>query len=224
MKRRPVRGRHVAIAERISSRQLLALGKDVLAHLSMRRERYGECETLLHDALALRMNWELFQDLPRTLDGLSELATRLESYEEAARIIGVAQRARADLGTVPRVPDQERLGELEHVLRAALGAEAFQAARDQGANLTVREAIAWLRRMRGERKRPARGWEEPHPHRTEGGRACRRGAHEPSDRRALVHLPGDREGPPLSHLRQARDLLPRRSSRPERPGAPPVTP
>ena len=153
----------VAIAERISSRQLLALGKDVLAHLSMRRERYGECETLLHDALALRMNWELFQDLPRTLDALSELATRLESYEEAARIIGVAQRARADLGTVPRVPDQERLGELEHVLRAALGAEAFQAARDQGASLTVREAIAWLRRMRGERNRPARGWKSLTP-------------------------------------------------------------
>ena len=40
---------------------------------------------------------------------------------------------------------------------------AFEAARDEGAGLALDDAIAWIRRARGERKRPARGWESLTP-------------------------------------------------------------
>lgn len=153
----------LAIGERISSRQLIALSKEVLALMCMERGEYGEAETLLHDALALRLQWELFQDLPRTLDSLAELAAGLDSRKEAARIIGAANRARTDMGTVPRVPDEQRRARLERALRAALGDAEFAAARDEGEGLALGEAVAWIRRARGERKRPARGWESLTP-------------------------------------------------------------
>ena len=153
----------LAIGERISSRQVIALSKEVLARLCMGRGEYGESETLLHEALLLRLEWELFQDLPRTLDALAELAASLDSPEEAARIIGVAHRARTDMRMMPRAADEQRVAELERGLRATLGNPAFQAARDEGASLTFQEAIAWIRRARGERKRPARGWESLTP-------------------------------------------------------------
>ena len=129
----------------------------------MERREYGEAETLLHDTLAQRLQWELFQDLPRTLDSLAELAAGLDSPEEAARIIGAANRARTDMGTVPRVPDEQRRAELERALRAALGDPEFAAARNKGESLALGEAVAWIRRARGERKRPACGWESLTP-------------------------------------------------------------
>ena len=153
----------LAISERISSRQMIALSKEVLALLSAESGEHSEAETLLHEALALRVEHELFLMLPRTFDALAEVAACLDSQEEAARILGVAQRTRADRGLVRWPPDGPRLAELERTLRSALGDQAFEDARDEGASLTLEDAVAWIRRARGERKRPARGWESLTP-------------------------------------------------------------
>jgi DNA-binding CsgD family transcriptional regulator len=109
------------------------------------------------------MEHELFLNLPRTFDSLAEVAAGLDSHEEAARILGIAQRTRADRGLVRWAPDDPRLAELERTLRSTLGDEAFEAALDAGASLTLEDAIAWIRRARGGRKRPARGWESLTP-------------------------------------------------------------
>jgi predicted ATPase/DNA-binding CsgD family transcriptional regulator len=153
----------LAISERISSRQIIAWSKEVLGLLSAERGEYSEAEAHLHDALALRVERELFINLPRTFDALGEVAAGLESHEEASRILGVAQRTRADRGLVRRAPDDARFAKLERALRATLGDAAFEAARDEGASLTLEDAVAWIRRARGERKRPARGWESLTP-------------------------------------------------------------
>ena len=42
--------------------------------------------------------------------------------------------------------------------RDSLGESNFQAAWDEGTALTIEEAIAYVRRGRGERKRPSKGW------------------------------------------------------------------
>jgi DNA-binding CsgD family transcriptional regulator len=153
----------LAISERISSRQIVAWSKETLALLFAGRGEYGEADSLLHDALALRIEYELLLNLPRTLDGLAEVAAGLESHEEAARILGVAQRTRADRGLVRWAPDDPRLEKLECALRSTLGDPAFEAAREAGASLTLEDAVAWIRRARGQRKRPARGWESLTP-------------------------------------------------------------
>jgi DNA-binding CsgD family transcriptional regulator len=87
----------------------------------------------------------------------------VESHEEAARIIGIAERARADRGLVRWASDDERSITLERSLRSALGDAGFDASRDEGAGLTLEDALEWIRCARGERKRPARGWESLTP-------------------------------------------------------------
>jgi DNA-binding CsgD family transcriptional regulator len=159
-----VRGREaLAIGERINSRQIIAWGKEVLGRLAAERANWNEAETLLHEALALRVEWELFLDLPRTFDALAEVAAGLDSHEQAARTLGVAERTRADRGLVRWAPDGPRMAELERALRSTLGDPAFDAALDEGAGLTLEDAVAWIRRARGERKRPTHGWESLTP-------------------------------------------------------------
>lgn len=43
------------------------------------------------------------------------------------------------------------------------GDPAFETARDEGASFTLEDAVAWIRRARGQRKRHARGWESITP-------------------------------------------------------------
>src|SRR5207248_7112459 len=94
---------------------------------------------------------------------LAEVAAGLASHEEATRILGVAERMRADRGLIRWAPDGPRLDQLERTLRSKLGDAAFEVARDEGANLTLEDAVAWIRRARGQRKRPTDGWESLTP-------------------------------------------------------------
>ena len=105
--------------------------------------------------------------LPQTLDALAEVAAGLESHEEATRLLGAAERARADLGLVRWPPDQPRLSALEDSLRVVLGDEAFAAGWAEGAGMSLEEAIAWARRARGSRKRPTGGWDSLTPTETQ---------------------------------------------------------
>jgi predicted ATPase/DNA-binding CsgD family transcriptional regulator len=151
------------ISERMSVPREAALCKEILGRLAAERGEWGEAEVLLHKALGLCIDRELLLYLPQTLDALAEVAAGLESHEEAARILGAAERARSDLGLARWAPDEPRFAELERTLRKTLGEEAFEAARDDGMALTLDEALTWIRRARGERKRPSRGWESLTP-------------------------------------------------------------
>jgi DNA-binding CsgD family transcriptional regulator len=44
-----------------------------------------------------------------------------------------------------------------------MGADEFEAAHAEGASMSLDEAIAWIRRARGSRKRPTGGWESLTP-------------------------------------------------------------
>jgi DNA-binding CsgD family transcriptional regulator len=48
-------------------------------------------------------------------------------------------------------------------VRDSLGEDDFQAAWDEGATLTIEEAIAYVGRGRGERRRPTKGWDSLTP-------------------------------------------------------------
>jgi predicted ATPase/class 3 adenylate cyclase/DNA-binding CsgD family transcriptional regulator len=153
----------LAIAERIGNSPTIAFAKEICGRLAAGRKQWTEAESLLHDALAVRVEYRILLNLPQTFDALAEVAARLESYEEAARVLGVAQRARADLGLERWRPDRPRFAQLEEDLRTALGEAAFEAALSSGAELSFDQAVAWIRRARGERKRPGRGWESLTP-------------------------------------------------------------
>ncbi|MGN6169081.1 MAG: LuxR C-terminal-related transcriptional regulator, partial [Solirubrobacteraceae bacterium] len=153
----------LAIAEGIGNAATVAFAKEICGRLASSREQWTEAETLVHDALALRVEYRILLNVPQTFDALAEVAAGLESYEEAARVLGAAQRARVDLGLQRWSPDQPRFAQLEEDLRTALGDVAFEAALSSGLELSLDQAVAWIRRARGERKRPGRGWESLTP-------------------------------------------------------------
>ena len=151
------------IGERLQNPLIRSWSLEGRGRCEVARGEYGTADALLHEALAMRLEHGLGLWVPPTLDALAELAAGLGSHAEAARILGAAQRARADLGLARWAPDQPRVVELERRLRDHLGDTEYDAVQAEGASLTLEQAAAWLTRARGERKRPAHGWESLTP-------------------------------------------------------------
>jgi DNA-binding CsgD family transcriptional regulator len=93
------------------------------------------------------------------LELLASVAAAHERWLEAARLVGAAAGLRDRAGYRRSVePDRSALaGDVERV-RAALGADGFEAATADGRALSLDDAVAYARRARGERKRPPHGW------------------------------------------------------------------
>jgi DNA-binding CsgD family transcriptional regulator len=97
------------------------------------------------------------------LELIAGIATDRESYEESARLFGAATAIRASVNMrTPRRSARELSNDYAS-LRNALGDDAFEHLRDQGALMDTAEAIAYASRARGERKRPSAGWESLTP-------------------------------------------------------------
>lgn len=101
--------------------------------------------------------------LPATLDALAEIAAGLDSDEEAARLLGAAAAGRKELGVARWFAEAQHWGAIEDDVRSSLGETEYASARKAGAELGLDEAVAWVRRARGSRKRPAGGWESLTP-------------------------------------------------------------
>jgi predicted ATPase/DNA-binding CsgD family transcriptional regulator len=150
-------------AERVESSWHQAMAKLVLAGLAVDGRAWTEAETLAHEALDPITAGGFRPDVPRALDLLAEVAVGLDSHEEAARLLGAAARCRNELGVVRWVPHEERVAVLEERLHDAIGDEEFERAFEEGRNLETDQAVAWVRRTRGSRKRPPGGWESLTP-------------------------------------------------------------
>jgi DNA-binding CsgD family transcriptional regulator len=96
--------------------------------------------------------------VPACLDALGEVAAGLNAHEDAVRLFAAAERARADIGVVRIPPEARHWAAIDGGLREALGDEAYEAARAQGAELCTADALEWARRARGPRRRPPSGW------------------------------------------------------------------
>jgi DNA-binding CsgD family transcriptional regulator len=93
------------------------------------------------------------------LEALAGTAAAHHSFAECARLAGVAQALRDDMGYRLRWPFEQRL--LDADLAAALaglGEDAFAAAYAEGRSLDKDAAVTYATRARGERRRPAHGW------------------------------------------------------------------
>ncbi|MGZ6564447.1 MAG: helix-turn-helix transcriptional regulator [Solirubrobacteraceae bacterium] len=123
----------------------------------------SEADRLAHEALGLAVENELGAVLPPTLDTLALVADALESHKESARILAAAERAREEIGHVRWTREQAGIEALGTRLLAALGPDRLADALAEGRALTTDEAVGWLRRARGARKRPAGGWESLTP-------------------------------------------------------------
>lgn len=111
-----------------------------------------------HKALACAAEHKAHLAVPDILECLGRLAADGGSHRDAARLLGSATAIRRNMGAVRfKIYDADH----EHTvatLRKAMGEHDFGAAFAEGAALSLDEAIAYVRRGRGERKRPSSGW------------------------------------------------------------------
>ena len=140
-----------------------ATARCTLAVVALARGEATEAEQLAHRSLSDATEHQLAPCIYPALDVLASAAAALESFEEAARILGAADRAREELGRVRWAGEQEAVEALEEKLGAELGAEPLAELVAQGREIGTDETIGWLGRTRGSRKRPSGGWESLTP-------------------------------------------------------------
>jgi predicted ATPase/class 3 adenylate cyclase/DNA-binding CsgD family transcriptional regulator len=95
-----------------------------------------------------------------SLEALAGSAAAHQSFAECARLAGAAQALRDEMGYRLRWPFEQRLLDADlAAARAGLGEHAFATAYAEGRELDEDAAVAYTTRARGERRRPAHGWD-----------------------------------------------------------------
>jgi DNA-binding CsgD family transcriptional regulator len=111
-----------------------------------------------HAALAIALDQGLRLIAVDALEGLAGEASRVESWAECLRLLGAAERLRDETGYRWRFGFEQRAVDAARAAAVdALGDEA-DATEAEGRDLEWRDAAAYARRARGERKRPQHGW------------------------------------------------------------------
>jgi DNA-binding CsgD family transcriptional regulator len=150
--------RAIEVAEHLGSAVFGALATYERARLAADAGEWSTAESLLHEMLQVMLEGGHGLFVPDVLDALAEVAAGLDSHAEAVRLLMAAERARAEIGCVRWSGEVEPWAGLERTLRETLGGEAYDAAAAAGQGLSADEAVAYVRRARGTRKRPAAGW------------------------------------------------------------------
>jgi DNA-binding CsgD family transcriptional regulator/tetratricopeptide (TPR) repeat protein len=149
--------RALALAHKLDVPHLVADALEQSA-LLIAADDPGAAEDVLHESLAVRLDYGLRTLMVDNLDALARLAGRAESFAEAVRLLAASDAARAAMG-YPRPPiDRPEHEATLARLRKALGDQAFSDLWAEGASLSLDDAVAYARRARGTRDRPATGW------------------------------------------------------------------
>jgi predicted ATPase/DNA-binding CsgD family transcriptional regulator len=147
-----------ASGERMGNRLVATRGRYTLGRLAAARGDWTAAQqhALAHlDACAEGGHMTY---VPGCLDALAEVAAGLDEHQDAVRLFAAAARARAEIGVVRIPPEADHWAAIDGRLREALGAEAYEVASIQGAELSIADALEWARRARGPRRRPPGGW------------------------------------------------------------------
>ncbi len=153
----------------------------------------GEFDTAgdrLHEALRYLLQAGCKIDVAAVLELLAQVASKEESWEEAARLLGATARLRESLGSVRFAPDIPDYEESMRAVRANLEPSALERTWAEGEAMTVDEAVAYAARGRGERKRPSSGWRSLTPVETDVVRLVAVGLTNPEIGKRLFISPG----------------------------------
>jgi predicted ATPase/DNA-binding CsgD family transcriptional regulator len=145
-------------AEPLRNRRARAVGHLGLAHALLLEGDDERAESVTHDALKVLMDngWR-----PRAIDALdvvAEVALFTGQHERAVRLIAAAQKERTTLGLVALPMLRERTERNLASAGAALGDESLERALQDGARLSLQEAVAYAQRGRGEHADATHGW------------------------------------------------------------------
>jgi tetratricopeptide (TPR) repeat protein len=137
------------LAERCANVRLTAAARITLGRLALLRGRYDEAAELLGEGMELSRETRMTRNLSLSLFGFALLAFAGGDAERAALLAGAAEgvRQRAGLRVWPWPPQEgDRLAEI----RRALGADRFDELFAEGTQLSQREAVAAVARVRVE--------------------------------------------------------------------------
>lgn len=143
--------RAVSLARRLDLPRVLADALEQQANLT----DVDRAIELHHEALSVRVDRGL---RTQYVDSLEALAALAEPTPEIVRVLSGSETARGVMG-YPRDPRrQTAYRETVDRLRATLGDQVVDRAWAEGTDLALEQAVAYVRRSRGARKRPATGW------------------------------------------------------------------
>lgn len=124
-----------------------------------------DAERDAHDALVCAVTSGVHLNIPDIIEVLAGLGPGedISNRAGAARLFGAAQAIRERTGLTRFKIHEAAYQDSVRSLRNAMGEKDFDAAWAEGAALSVDEAIAYAQRGRGQRKRPASGWQSLTP-------------------------------------------------------------
>jgi DNA-binding CsgD family transcriptional regulator len=123
----------------------------------------GQAEDAAHRALAACRDAFVRTFEVDCVELLAGLAVDLESYEEAARLLGASSARRLRAGYAQPLLAQSAHDADVGTVVETIGADRYDELTAEGAAMTWTEALDYATRGRGERKRPSHGWDSLTP-------------------------------------------------------------
>ena len=145
-------------AEPLRNRRARAVGHLGLARALLLEGDDERAESVTHDALKVLMDNGWRPGAIDALDVVAEVALFTGQHERAVRLIAAAQKERTTLGLVALPMLRERTERNLASAGAALGDESLERALQDGARLSLQEAVAYAQRGRGEHADATHGW------------------------------------------------------------------
>lgn len=145
------------LAARSGAQLVVAMADHQEAKIHRGDAQFNNADSLAFEALAIFHRAGAKGFVVESLELAGGLAADQDSFEEAARLFAAAEAARQDIGYVRFGVDQPQYeSDLARVKEALAG--NFQTVWQEGAGLSLDDAVAYALRGRGERKRPSAGW------------------------------------------------------------------
>jgi predicted ATPase/class 3 adenylate cyclase/DNA-binding CsgD family transcriptional regulator len=148
------------LSEIYQSRWGSALAHTLRARVDRRQGRVSQAEEAAHQALRVAKDNSLKTVAVDALEALAGCAADVQSWQEAARLMGAAHSIRTQSGYARCVSERDH----DVVsIQDALGEQSFPEHFSAGCALTLDEAVSYAERGRGSRKRPTHGWDSITP-------------------------------------------------------------
>jgi predicted ATPase/DNA-binding NarL/FixJ family response regulator len=177
--------RLLAAAELLNNRRAQAIGHLGLARAVLLEGDDQRAESVTHDALKVLMDHGWRPAVIDALDILAEIALFQRQHERAVRLSAAADKQRSILGLVAFPHARKRNEQHLAAVGTALGAENLERAFEDGARLSLEEAVAYAQRGRGEHASATHGWASLSPVERQVVELASRGLNNPDIAREL---------------------------------------
>ncbi len=148
----------LAAAGPLRNRRAQAVGHLGLARALLLEGDDERAESVTHGALKVLMDNGWRPAVIDALDVVAEVAQFTGQHKRAVRLIAAAEKERIELGLVALPTLRKRTERNLASARTALGEESLERAQQDGARLSLEEAVAYAQRGRAEHADATHGW------------------------------------------------------------------